>query len=108
LTKQAYRGIPRSRKRFDTFHFDAFRLDAFRFTTGRSLDSYAHSEAFSDPHLHRIFCCDSIDTLNLSIVCCKLLDLERFDAFRYISVFFAALLAALSAQSSLSTFAPST
>jgi hypothetical protein len=51
---------------------------------------------------------DSIDTLNLSIVCCKLFNLERLDAFRCVSVFFAALLAALSAQSSLSTFAPST
>jgi hypothetical protein len=85
--------------------FDNFFFDAFRFTTGRSLDSYAHSEAFSDAHLHRIFCCDSIDTLNLSIVSCKLFNLEHFDAFRCVSVFFAALLAALSAQSSLSTFA---
>jgi hypothetical protein len=84
------------REHCDAFRFDAFRFDAFRFTTGRSLDSYAHSKAFSDTPLHRIFCCDSIDTLNLAIICFKLFDLRRFDAFRCVSVFFAALLAALS------------
>jgi hypothetical protein len=95
-------------ERLDTFRFDVFRFDAFRFTTGLSLDSYEHSKAFSDAYLHRIFCCHSIDTWNVSIVCCKLFDLERFGAFRYGSVLFAALRPALSTQSSLSIFAPST
>jgi hypothetical protein len=67
---------------FDIFLFAVFRFDAFRFTTGRFLDSYAHTKEFSDPHLYRKFCCDSIDTLDLSIVRCKLFDSERFGAFR--------------------------
>jgi hypothetical protein len=68
--------------RFDVFLFDVFWFDAFRFTTSRFLDFYAHTKAFSDPHRHRKFCCDSIDNLDPSIVCCKLFDPERFDAFR--------------------------
>jgi hypothetical protein len=54
--------------------------DAFRFATGRSL-----------AHPHRTIRSDSIDTLDLSIVCCKVFYLERFDALRCASMFFAAL-----------------
>jgi hypothetical protein len=76
-------------ERFETFRFETFRFDVFRFTTSRFLDSYAHTKAFSDPHRHRKFCCDSIDNLDLSIVCCKLFDPERFDAFRFDAFCFA-------------------
>jgi hypothetical protein len=72
---------------------------------GRSLASQAYTKASSDSHAHRKYRCGEIDSLDVPIVCCMAVGLKRsmsslrFNVFRCASMFFVALLAALSALS---------